>query len=152
MTTSSTTRTVKTANLGELEVPEENVIRFREGIPGFESAREFAMVELENIKPFQYLQSLGAPPIALLVVNPFLFAAAYKFDLSPLQMEELEAERPEDVIVFAVATIPENPAEATINLMAPVLINPKQRIGKQVVLLEGDYPMRHPLMGGGREA
>jgi flagellar assembly factor FliW len=139
--------TIQTPNFGELQVPEDKIIYFREGIPGFPAAREFAILEFEDVRPFQYLQSLGDPPIALLVVNPFLFAPSYRFDLSPTDMEDLKCARPEDATVFAVATIPPNPSEATINLMAPVLVNAEGRVGKQVILLEGTSPMRHPLLG-----
>ena len=139
--------TVQTPNFGELQVPEDKIIHFREGIPGFPSAHEFAVLEFEDVRPFQYLQALGDPPIALLVVNPFLFAPSFRFDLSPKDMEDLKCASPEDATVFAVATIPSDPSGATINLMAPVLINARQRVGKQVILLEGNYPMRHPLLG-----
>jgi flagellar assembly factor FliW len=141
---------IKTANFGELHVPEDKVIRFQEGIPGFPAVREFALLEFDEVKPFQYLQSLGDPPVALLIVNPFLFASEYRFDLSARDMEDLQAASPNEVSVFAVATIPSNPAEATINLMAPVLINAKAKCGKQVILIDADHSVRHPLFGPGR--
>jgi flagellar assembly factor FliW len=102
------------------------------------------------VKPFQYLQSLGEPPVALLIVNPFLFAPDYRFDISARDMEDLQAQGSDEVSVFAVATIPSNPAEATVNLMAPVLINARTRSGKQVILLEADYSVRHPLFSPDR--
>jgi flagellar assembly factor FliW len=139
--------TVQTTNFGEVEVPAEKIIHFKEGIPGFPAIRKFAILELETLKPFQYLQSLDEPPIALLVVNPFLLHPAYKFDLADADMEELHTGQTDDVTVYAVATIPENPYEATLNLMAPILINQKDRRGKQVILLEGQFSMRHPLFG-----
>jgi flagellar assembly factor FliW len=143
--------TVTTANFGELEVPQDKVIYFREGIPGFPQIQKFTILEFDDLKPFQYLQSLGDPPIALLVVNPFLLHPNYHFDLGSTDMEDIRAEKPEDVTVFAVATIPENPADATINLMAPILLNEKSRCGKQVILLDSDYSVRHPLLSGGEQ-
>lgn len=139
--------TIRTANFGELYVPEDKIIHFREGIPGFPAVHEFAILELDDIRPFQYLQSLGDPPVALLIVNPFLFVPSYKFDLSAADMEELQAAAPEELSVFAVATIPSDPAQATVNLMAPVVINARERRGKQVILLESGYSVRHPLFG-----
>ena len=141
---------IKTPTFGELHVPEEKIIRFQEAIPGFPAVHEFALLEFDEVKPFQYLQSLGDPPVALLIVNPFLFAPDYRFDLSARDMEDLQAGGEGEVSVFAVATIPSDPAEATINLMAPVLINAKARCGKQVILLEADHSVRYPLFGPGR--
>ena len=139
--------TVRTSNFGEIEVPVENIIHFDEGIPGFPRVRKFAILQFEHVKPFQYLQSLDDPPIALLVVNPFLIHPDYQFELGDAEMGDLKTDKPEEVTVFAVATIPENPADATLNLMAPILINQKHRCGKQVILLDSHYSVRHPLFG-----
>jgi len=142
--------TVKTTNFGEIEVPAENIIHFGEGIPGFPRIRRFAILQFDHLKPFQYLQSLDDPPIALLVVNPFLLHPAYEFELGDADMGDLKTDKPEEVSVFAVATIPENPSEATLNLMAPILINLKNRCGKQVILLDSHYAVRHPLFGSSK--
>jgi flagellar assembly factor FliW len=137
--------TIRTINFGEIEVPEEKILHFDEGIPGFPHIRQFAMLEFENLRPFSYLQSLADPPIALLVVNPFLFQPSYQFELGETDAGSLQAKKLDDVSVFVVATIPENSSEATINLMAPVLINEKNRRGRQVILLDSQYSVRHPL-------
>lgn len=136
---------MRTLNFGEIEVPEEKIIHFKEGIPGFPQIRKFAILEIESLKPFHYLQSLEDPPIALLVVNPFLLQSSYQFEVSEKEAEELQADKPEEISIFAVATIPTDPSEATINLMAPILINDRNRCGKQVILLESHYSVRHPL-------
>jgi flagellar assembly factor FliW len=137
--------TVRTVNFGEIEIPEEKIIHFKEGIPGFPQIRKFAMLEMENLKPFNYLQSLEDPPIALLVVNPFLLQSSYQFEVSEKDAEDLQTGKPEEISIFAVATIPEDPSNATVNLMAPILINDRNRCGKQIILLESRYSVRHPL-------
>ena len=136
---------VRTATFGAIEVPEEKVLHFEEGVPGFPQLRRFAVLELEDLKPFSYLQSLDDPPIAFLVVSPFLFQPSYRFELGEADARSLQAQKLEDVSVLVVATIPENASDATINLMAPVLINEKCRCGRQVILLDSHYPVRYPL-------
>ncbi len=136
---------VHTVNFGPLEVPEEKIIEFRDGLPGFSQIRRFAVLELEDLKPFRYLQSLGDPPIALLIIDPYLVDREYKLRVSQTDMEDILAAEPGNVTVYAVATVPDNPEEASVNLMAPVLINEKTRRGKQAILLEAGYPVRHPL-------
>jgi flagellar assembly factor FliW len=140
---------VQTANFGAIDVPEDKIISFREGIPGFPQIHRFAIVEFENLKPFLYLQSLGEPAVALLIVNPFLFLPSYQFEVGKAEAEELRTEDPADVSVFAVATIPENPSEATINLIAPILINEKNRCGKQIILLDSQYSVRQAIFAPG---
>jgi flagellar assembly factor FliW len=137
--------TVKTIQFGVIDVPEDKILHFEEGIPGFPRIRKFARLETDDLKPFSYLQSLEDPPISLLVVNPFLFCPSYAIELGESDAGNLQADRPEDVSVFVVATIPESAAGATVNLMAPVLINEKKRRGRQVILLDSSYSVRHPL-------
>ena len=126
---------IKTVNFGEIDVPEDKIISFKEGVPGFPHLRRFTPMAFDDLKPFQYLQALDDPPIALLVVNPFLIDPGYKFQLTNSDMEDIQTTKPEEVVVFAVATIPEDPEKATINLMAPIVINDRFRCGKQVILL-----------------
>jgi flagellar assembly factor FliW len=139
------TMLIHSVNFGDIEVPEDKIISFKEGLPGFPQIRRFTMLELEELKPFQYLQSLDDPPIALLVINPFLVDEGYKFDLTPADMDEIRTTSPENVAVFAVATVPEEPEKATLNLMAPILINESVRVGKQVILHDSGFSVKHPL-------
>ncbi len=139
------TMLIHTINFGDIEVPEDKVISFTEGVPGFPRIRRFVVLELDDLKPFQYLQAVEDSPIALLIVNPFMIDPAYKFQLSNSDMEDIQATQPEKVTVYAVATIPENPEQATINLMAPIVINEAMRCGKQVILHDSGYSVKHPL-------
>lgn len=136
---------INTLNFGEIEVPEDKIIDFKEGVPGFPHIRRFATLEFEDWKPFQYLQALEDPPIALLIVNPFIIDPGYKFQLSNSDMEDIQTTHPEEVVVFAVATIPDDAEQATINLMAPIVINDRMRCGKQVILHDSGYSVKHPL-------
>jgi len=135
---------VRTLKFGELEVPKENVIEFKEGIPGFPYIRRFAMLDVEEVRPFQYLQALEAESFAFLVIDPFLLEPKYEFQLSAQDMEDIGFANPEEITVCVVATIPENPAETTLNLKAPIVINVKMQCGKQVILHDSPYSVRHP--------
>lgn len=139
------TMLIQTVNFGDLEIPGDKIIEFKEGLPGFPQIHKFAVLEFEDLKPFQYLQALGDPPIALLIINPFLIDPGYEFQLSNMDMEDIESTQSENVTIYAVATIPENPEEATLNLMAPIVVNDRVRRGKQVILLDTQYSVRHPL-------
>ena len=138
---------IKTVNFGELEVPDDKIIIFKEGLPGFPQIHRFAVLELDELKPFQYLQALDDPPIALFVINPFVIDQTYEFRLTESDMEEVNSKNSAELAVYAVATIPDDPSQATINLMAPIVINDRDRCGKQVILHESKYSVRHPLLG-----
>ncbi len=142
------TMLIHTINFGDLQVPEDKIVAFKEGIPGFPQIHRFTFLEFEDLKPFQYLQSLDDPPIALLIINPFMVDPGYKFQLAPLDMEDIHSSDPAGVAVFAVATVPANPEEATLNLMAPIVVNEAAGCGKQVILHDSGYSVKHPLFGG----
>jgi flagellar assembly factor FliW len=136
---------IHTVNFGSLEVPEDKIITFKEGLPGFPQIHRFAVLELEELKPFQYLQALEDPPISLFIINPFIVDSSYEFRLTDSDMEDVNSTNSAELAVYAVATIPEDPNEATLNLMAPIVINDKGRCGKQVILHESKYSVKHPL-------
>jgi flagellar assembly factor FliW len=138
---------IKTVNFGDLEVPDNTVIVFKEGLPGFPQIHRFAVLEKEDLKPFQYLQALDDPPIALFIINPFIVDPTYEFRLTESDMEEVNSKNSSELAVYAVATIPDDPTQATINLMAPIVINDRDRCGKQVILHDSKYSVRHPLLG-----
>jgi flagellar assembly factor FliW len=137
---------VQTINFGGLEISEDEVITFSQGLPGFPQLHRFAVVETEELRPFQYLQSLDEPPISLLIINPFLVDPGYEFRLTDSDMEEVKSTNAAGLAVYVVATIPEDPEGATLNLMAPIIINNKDRCGKQAILLESKYSVKHPLL------
>jgi flagellar assembly factor FliW len=64
-------------------------------------------------------------------------------------MEDINSTNSAELAVYAVATIPEDPTRATVNLMAPIVINDKGRSGKQVILHESKYSVKHPLFNSG---
>lgn len=140
---------IHTVKFGDLEVPEEKILKFKEGLPGFPQTRRFVVLEPEEIKPFRYLQAVDDPPITLFIINPFLVDRTYEFKLSETDMADVNSNNSSELAVYAVATIPENSSEATINLMAPIVINESDRCGKQVILHESKYSIKHPLLQNG---
>jgi flagellar assembly factor FliW len=137
---------VQTVNFGSLEIPENRVVTFKEGLPGFPQIHRFTIVEPEELKPFKYLQSLDEPLISLFIINPFLLDPNYEFRLTDPDMEDVHSTNSAELAVYAVATIPEDPNGATINFMAPIVINDTDRCGKQVILHESKYSVQHPLL------
>lgn len=130
--------------LGEIEVNEGKVLLFERGIPGFEHLRRFTIVELEQTKPFCWLTSLEDPTIALPIVNPWLVRVDYSFELGEADRKELKLESTEDVEVWVIVTIPQNaPKEATVNLLAPIVVNRKKNLAKQLLLEGSEYKLKH---------
>ncbi|WP_427052065.1 flagellar assembly protein FliW [Paenibacillus sp. TC-CSREp1] len=130
---------IQTSMWGEIEVQEEDIFHFPKGLPGFEDEHQFALIPWEDT-PFVYLQSFQEPELSFLLVNPFLFASDYSFELPEADREELEIT--DQVQVYSMVTIQEQVSQSTMNLLAPVVLNPEKRTGKQVVLHQSGYKTR----------
>ncbi|MNN83154.1 Flagellar assembly factor FliW [compost metagenome] len=58
-------------------------------------------------------------------------------------MDELQIK--DSVVIRSIVTIKEQLNQSTLNLLAPIVLNPDNRLGKQVVLHKSEYQSRHPL-------
>ena len=133
---------VKT-KLGEIEVPKDKVITFREGLPGLENLKKFVIVS-NGSDPIMWLVSIEDDSIALPIINPWLVRIDYVVDIPRDVMEDLEIKDMQDVQVWAVLVIPKDKAEdMTINLLAPIVVNVKKGLGKQVIMEGSGYDIRH---------
>ncbi len=123
---------------------EETVIRFPAGLPGFESETRWELVRREDVEPFLWLRSRGNPALALLVVDPRLLVPDYELRIPVHVAERVSASRLDGLLLLAVVTLREG-GGATVNLRAPIVINPEEMTGVQVILDRRDLPLRHPI-------
>lgn len=135
---------LETKHFGSIEIEDEKIISFPDGIPGFEENNRFILLQNPDEEiPFHWLQSTAHPELAFVVANPFLIRVDYDFQLPETAVNKLAIDQREDVQVFCIVRVPENMQEMTINLVAPLVINTQTRLGKQVVLEDGRYHTRH---------
>ncbi|MCS7236622.1 MAG: flagellar assembly protein FliW [Armatimonadota bacterium] len=135
---------VRTRHWGVVEVAEDRVVHFPEGIPGFPHSRNFALLG-EPGGLFLWLQSVDEPDVVLPVADPFTLFRGYEVPLDQEDVEALSVASPQEVAVLVVVTVRSDPLEATANLAAPILVNTARRLGRQKVLADSAYSVRHPL-------
>ena len=153
MTTIAPTRMleIRTTRYGEMEtiqISEDAVLAFPEGVPGFERHRRFALIEDPKLAPFCWLQSLHDPLVGFLVIEPGLLVSDYEFDIADPDVELLDLSDPSEARVLSILVVPENIKAMTANLQAPLIANPRKRIAKQVILTDERFPLRYPVFGG----
>jgi len=138
---------LNTSNFGEIEIKEESVISFVDGLPAFEEYKKYIIIENpdEDI-PFQWLQSVEDGDLAFVIINPFIFRKDYDFQIPQTVVGKLEIASPEDVMVYAIVVVPEDISKMTANLKAPVIINKKNLQGKQVLLDHDEYQTKHYIL------
>ncbi|MBJ6361930.1 flagellar assembly protein FliW [Paenibacillus sp. GCM10012307] len=137
---------MKTERLEEVEIPRESILRFELGLPGFENLRSFALIQMAEDSDIRTLQSLEESHISFLVSSPFIFHPQYEFDLPEPVQEELELNGEEDLEILAILNVPGDISKATINLLAPLIVNKNNGKAKQYILRSNEYSPRHPIM------
>ncbi|RIJ65052.1 flagellar assembly protein FliW [Rummeliibacillus sp. POC4] len=134
---------IATKFLGQIEVMQEQLYSFAEGIPGFPEEKQFALIPFGKNTPFMILQSTSNIQIGFVLAFPYTFKGDYVFDLSKQDVEALNIEKQEDIITYAIVTLKDTLPNSTINLLAPIIINTKTRQGRQIVLNDNNQELLH---------
>jgi flagellar assembly factor FliW len=129
----STVTTVDLPRFGSCTYSEADVFVFPWGLPGFDSLRAFIVIQLETQDQIMWLQSLDDLSIALPLGDPFIFFPDYDPKLPNFAQISLDLEKPEDFLIMAVM-VGTDGGPTFMNLMAPIIMNLKNRIARQVPL------------------
>ncbi len=135
---------LQTKLFGTVQVGDDKLITFADGLPGFEQLHDFVMIVPEQTKPFYWLQSTEED-IALPLIDPFIVDPDYSPLIDDEQVELLHISSENDLIVMAVAVIPSDVTAMTANLLAPILINSVSGEGIQAICENDDYEVRQSI-------
>jgi flagellar assembly factor FliW len=135
--------TVKTGRFGQLTVGNDEIIRIPHGVLGFPECTEFCLVDPGDETLILWLQSMQNPDVAFPLLEPKIFRPEYSARLSAAELRELKLENINQSAVFSILTIPGDVTQMTANLKAPLVINLKEQIARQVVLQENEYTIKH---------
>ena len=139
-------RKVHTVRFGEIEVDEEKIVHFKDGIPAFEEEHEFLIIPYDDESPYYFMQSLQTPELAFLITTPFIFFPEYVIEIDDETVKELSIKNQEDVMLYALITIPNGSVRyMTANLLAPVVLNTDNMQAKQIVMEKTRYTTKHRL-------
>jgi len=141
------TITAQTSRFGEVQVPVSQAIHFPQGLLGFPTERDFVFLLHRQDSPFLWLQSLSSPHLAFVVTSPFPIVPEYQVQLTNEDRRDLDPAGDDPLLIYALVTIPRgNPAAMTVNLLGPLVVNGRIRVGKQVVMNDSAYSHRQPVL------
>jgi flagellar assembly factor FliW len=136
---------VATKAYGPIEVDPRQKITFPRGLFGFESFKEYMLLDAER-QPFYWLQSVDVEGIAFILINPFLFRPDYEVNIGNDELAEIDILSPEKALIFSIVTIPPDGGPMTANLQGPLIINRDTRAGKQAILADPRWKTKHDVM------
>jgi flagellar assembly factor FliW len=131
--------------LGPLEIPDDSLVSFAQGIPGFPTARRFCLLEVKPGSRFKLLQNVEDPALAFVVTDPVALDPSYPLDTVRELASLLGLAKDEPMAIASIVTVPPPPRRPTANLLAPLAMGMQSRLGVQVVLHDGDYRVRHEM-------
>lgn len=132
---------LKSLRFGELELPDDRVIHFPDGLPGFRSL-DWVLLHQEDMPVVSWLQAVDEPEVALMTIDPADLGLA---DYRPVPPEEalaaLDGTDPEKLSVRIIIRRAEDDEHLRLNLFAPLFFDVDRRVGLQVPLVGSDYPV-----------
>jgi flagellar assembly factor FliW len=132
-------------------VPDEtnNQFLMPEGLIGLPDFNKFELIVDPESLPFVVLRAVEGDEIQIPAVEPVGLVENYRLDIGDADAEMLGLVGADaNPLILNVATIKSyEPQKVTLNLAAPILINRRTRVGKQVVLLNyQNYSTTHVLI------
>ena len=126
-------------------VNRRHVITFNAGLPGFEACRSFVLMASDGDEALHYLTAIDGPTASFLVIDPRQVQPGYRCELTESDAQRLGAQDNATLLWLALVMLEDN-GTVSVNLRAPVVINPVRMVGQQVIPYNTTYPLRHVLV------
>lgn len=139
---------VNTRIFGEVDVAEEKLLTFDNGIIGLENMKRFVLLydsEKGEGDTITWLQSIDDADFAMPVINPYMVKQDYNPMVEDEMLVSLGELNPEDLMVFTTIKVPADITQMTVNFKAPIIIHAKTRKGCQIIAENDDYLVRQPV-------
>ena len=137
---------IKTRHFGEMDLDESKIIRFENGILGFEDYKEFTLLydDKDGEKPdISWLQSLEEPALAIPVISPFMVKPDYNPEVEDELLKHLGELTEDNIVVLVSITVPTDVERISANLRAPFIINSDARKGAQIIIENTEYEIKY---------
>ncbi len=136
---------VKTKNFGEIDLTEDKILNFENGILGFEDHKQYTILydsaEKER-SAVSWLQCCDIPELALPVVSPLVVKPDYNPIVEDELLKSLGDLTDDNLVILLTLTVPQDVKNMSVNLKAPIIINADNRQGAQVVAENPDYEIK----------
>ena len=136
---------VKTSRFGELQVDKNDILKFQDGILGFEHLKRFFIVDPGDSTLILWLQSIDDEGVAFPILEPKIYSPSYIVKLLPSELLSLEIETIGEAKIYSILTIPKDVTLMSANLKAPIVINPIKKNARQIVLQDSKLSVRHEM-------
>lgn len=139
---------IATKFFGEIEISDDKIITFENGIIGFPELKRFALLHDEEKGKdvgIRFLQSIEEPGFSMPVMNPLIVKPDYDPEVDDELLASAGAINGENLLVLVTVTIPGDITGMSVNLQGPFVINVEEHKGCQIIVENGAYPVKFPV-------
>lgn len=139
---------LNTRLFGEIEVAEDKIITFPNGIIGFSDMTRFTLIydeEQGTGAGIRWLQSLDEPAFAMPVMDPLMVKADYNPDVEDELLSNIGRITGDNLLALVTVTVPADLTKMSVNLQGPIIINVDERKACQVIVDSERYPVKYPI-------
>ncbi len=133
---------IESQRFGTLDINEDELLTFPAGVIGFPTEQRFALVPHHGSGYIAWLQSVSTPGLAFPVVSAHAFGDRYPDVPVESAAREAGVEGDEETLAVMVVLCALANQPATVNLLAPIVVNAATRLGAQVILEGTRYSTR----------
>lgn len=126
-------------------IPAASAVQFMRDVPGFPGIVHYRIMEPAEGSPFYRLMP-DSEDFSFLILDTFDFFPDYDFELPVEEQELLQLNDESKVIVFSIVNWGNGLKEATVNLKAPIVVNPANGTALQTILDTEAYRIKEPLL------
>ena len=136
-----------TKDYGDIDYEEKDVFQLPAGLVGFSQVLHFLPLCLneEEDSTILLLHGVEDPNVAFVIINPFALDPDYAPTLTEEELSYLGVKNSEDLSYYVTCVLKEDYLSNTVNLKCPLVINPENHKGMQVILESSGYDYRHAL-------
>ena len=136
---------ILTKVFGEVEIAEEKILEFPNGIIGFPELKHFTLIHDEeqgSDAGIRYLQSLEEPAFAMPVMDPLIVKKDYDPQVNDELLSNLGNLTEDNILVLVTVTVPSDLTKMSVNLQGPIVINSEERKAAQIIVDSGEFPVK----------
>ena len=137
---------VKTKYFGEVDLSEDKILNFENGLMGFEQFKKYTILfdnEKEPHSNVMWLQSVEEQTLALPVINPFAVKEDYNPEVNDELIKPLGELTEDNLCILLTMTTSSDVKKTTVNLKAPIIINSDTNQGCQAIVENPDYVVKY---------
>lgn len=138
---------LETKLFGKVDIDEKKKLHFENGLIGFPNLKNFFLIRDEEKANsiISWMQSVEEAAMALPVMDPLKVLESYNPMIEDELLKPLGELTEDNLMALVTVTVPREIEKISVNLQAPILINADTKQACQLILEDGDYPVRYPI-------